>query len=191
MVISSFERSGSLLIEEISPSSALGRRQALPAVHEFGALAYRIQVVFCSQLAVLKDNRQSIFTGTAVTLHVLDRVELARLRPSQDQPAVLRVLSRIGDRSLVYRRLDAVNLGSGALECELRRIAIELLEQGSVHAEGNVVGAPSVELGKLEKHVLDGEHVDAVVLNHAHARWLSTLLATHEGEAFNLFSGAV
>ncbi len=98
----------------------------------------------------------------------------------QGQAALLRALAGIGDRVLADLAPGAVHPHRRALHGEALGIAVELLQQGTPHAEDDVVRRIARGLQRGQDR-LDRRGVDAVALDHAHMVEHAVALAVDGG----------
>src|SRR5204862_3234792 len=63
----------------------------------------------------------------------------------------------------------AIAVDGGTFQCELQRVAVDLLQQRAAHAVAPDILRPAFA-GELRGDVLDGVVVDAIALDEAHAR---------------------
>src|SRR5215469_14861160 len=107
------------------------------------AFSNGIKVVAEKYFAVLKNSYETTLIVQFRALNIFHRMELSWLGFNQRQPAMLGILARISNWILEDGLPFSIDLCCGTLECEFLRITIQLLQQGTTHAECQVSACSS------------------------------------------------
>src|SRR5215469_15797244 len=127
-------------------------------------VSYRVQIVLRDYVPIFEDHLKGVFLY-AGDIDILECREISIVVLHQCKATMLRDLFGIGDGAFEYGLPFSVETSGRALEGKCQSVAVELLKQGSAHAEADIVGAPAVKFRELKQDILDSEQVDSVALN--------------------------